>query len=375
MADQLDLSDVEFMTRGYRNRTILVFCICYPFAVIAVCLRFFARVSAKDRFWWDDWLSLAGLLMTGGFCGCALACLPSVDILDGSESITDGMIRHNAKGVYVAELFYYISQMSLKFSILMFYWRVFASTNYIRRSIHYIGACIILWFIASFLVSVFQCIPVHSVWDPAAKMRSGRRCIDFDAFYFAVSIPNILFNFILVLLPIPQVLKLKITTAQKASLILFFTLGGFVVIMSIIRVKLITEIDFATFVVNWALDNSVLWTIVETCCGVVGVCFPSLRPIMKLVPWRAFRNAFTRSYGASHDSKSKSRTGTRSRATFFDPARQRSQWSQIRSTNTEPSEEHGIRKHTRIEVSSIEMILSNNSSQAQLADSEEDSKR
>ncbi|EWZ27892.1 hypothetical protein FOZG_18405 [Fusarium oxysporum Fo47] len=376
MASQLELSDVEFMTKGYRNRTILVFSICFPLAGLTVSLRFFSRVLAKNPFWWDDWLSLTGLFMTGGFCACVLSCLPSLGLLSGKEPITNELLSHNAKGAYVAEMFYYCNQLSLKFSILMFYWRVFASSTYIRRSIYYIGVCILLWFTSAFIVSALQCVPVHANWDPIAKQRPDVKCVDLNGFFFGTSIPNIVADLVLVVLPIPQVLQLKITLTQKCFVILFFILGGFVVITSIVRLELITKVDFGTFAVNWTVDNSVLWTIVENCCGVISVCLPSLRPIIRFIPWKAFQNAFTRSYGASHESKSQSKPTARAGTNLFERSRQRSQWSQIKSTNEGQSEGHaGIRKHTEIEISSIEMASLSNSSQVRLAGVEDNSKQ
>jgi hypothetical protein len=149
-----------------------------------------------------------------------------------------------------------------------------------------------------------------------------------------------------------------------------------VVITSIVRLELITKVDFGTFAVNWTVDNSVLWTIVENCCGVISVCLPSLRPIIRFIPWKAFQNAFTRSYGASHESKSQSKPTARTSTNLFERSRQRSQWSQIESTNEGQSEGHaGIRKHTEIEISSIEMASLSNSSQVRLAGVEDNSKQ
>ncbi|KAF5964750.1 integral membrane protein [Fusarium coicis] len=368
MASQLELSDVEFMTTGYRTRSIVVFSTCFSLAVLAVALRFLSRVVAKNPFWWDDWLSLTGLFMTGGFCACVLSCLPSLGLLRGEEPINNELLSHNAKGAYVAELFYYCNQLSLKFSILMFYWRVFASSNYIRRALYYVGLCIILWFISAFIVAALQCVPVQANWDPIAKQQPNVKCVDLNGFFFGTSIPNIVADLVLVLLPIPQVLQLKITLAQKCFVILFFLLGGFVVITSIVRLQLITKVDFATFAVNWPVENSVIWTIVENCCGVVSVCLPSLRPIIRFIPWKAFQNAFTRSYGASHDSKSRSKPTVRTGPNLFDRSGQRSQWSQIESSNEAQSERQtGIRKRTDIEINSIEMGSLSNSSQVRLA--------
>ncbi|KAF5715820.1 integral membrane protein [Fusarium globosum] len=319
MASQLEVSDVEYMTTGYRNRTILVLSICFPCAVLSIVLRFSCRVLAKNPFWWDDWLSLTGLFMTGGFCACVLWCLPSLGLLAGQVPITNELLAHNSKGAYVAELFYYCNQISLKFSILFFYWRVFASSNYIRRSLRYIGVCIILWFISAFIVAVLQCVPVQANWDPIAKQQPGVKCVDLNGFFFGTSIPNITADLVLVVLPIPQVLQLKITLAQKCFVILFFVLGGL------------------------------------------------------FIPWKAFQNAFTRSYGASRESKSRSKQASRIDANLFGRSHQRSQWSQIESTNEcQPEGSAGITKQTEIEVNSIEMGSLSNSSQVRLAGSGRD---
>ncbi|CVL06459.1 uncharacterized protein FPRN_05236 [Fusarium proliferatum] len=372
MASQLKVSDVELMTIGYRNRTILMFSICFPLAVLSVSLRSLSRVLAKNPFWWDDWFALIGLFMAGGFCTCLLICLPSLDLISGKEPITTELMSHTAKVAYAAELIYYCNQLSLKFSILMFYWRIFGQSNYIRRSIYYMGVCIILWFIASFLVSALQCVPVQANWDPIAKQQPGVKCVDLNGFFFGTSIPNIMADLFLVVLPIPQVIKLKITTAQKVFVILFFILGGFVVITSIVRLELITTVNFATFAVNFSHVNAVVWTMVENCCGVISVCLPSLRPIIRFIPWKAFQNAFIRS---SQDSKSQSKQSARMDANIFGRSRQRSQWSQIESTNEGRSvAQPGITKQTEIEVNSIEMGSLSNSSQVRLAGVADDSK-
>ncbi|RBA14908.1 hypothetical protein FPRO05_13124 [Fusarium proliferatum] len=284
MASQLKVSDVELMTIGYRNRTILVFSICFPLAVLSVSLRFLSRVLAKNPFWWDDWFALIGL----------------------------------------------------------------------------------------FLVSALQCVPVQANWDPIAKQQPGVKCVDLNGFFFGTSIPNIMADLFLVVLPIPQVIKLKITTAQKVFVILFFILGGFVVITSIVRLELITTVNFATFTVNFSHVNAVVWTMVENCCGVISVCLPSLRPIIRFIPWKAFQNAFIRS---SQDSKSQSKQSARMDANIFGRSRQRSQWSQIESTNEGRSvAQPGITKQTEIEVNSIEMGSLSNSSQVRLAGAADDSK-
>ncbi|CAI6077579.1 unnamed protein product [Clonostachys chloroleuca] len=364
MAADLDVSDIKLMTKSFRARTIAVLAICYPLATIAVLLRFLSRRISKNSFWWDDWLAATGLSLnyrwhtTYYFLG-----IPHDDILDGRRKIDTALMIYNTKGAYVAELFYYLNQLSLKLSILCFYWRVFSPSNYMRRSIQVIGCFIILWFIASFIVAILQCVPIEAAWDPVVKAKPGVKCVDLNGFFFGTSVPNIVADLVLVLLPVQQVWQLNITVTQKVFIIFFFLLGGFVVITSIVRLRLLILVDFITFPINWTMDDSVVWTIVENCCGVVSVCLASLRPIIKLLPWANIQSAFGRSSGRSNGSNSATRTKT----SVFSRARHPSQWSQIDSSHEGMSQSLEARKHTTADVVSIEMQPTENSSQHELA--------
>ncbi|RYP52961.1 hypothetical protein DL768_001955 [Monosporascus sp. mg162] len=321
MVVEINVSDVKLMTRSLRERTIVIIATCYPLAVLAVAMRFVSRRIARNYFWWDDWLSVVGLTSDEIL---TVPGLPSDDVLDGKQPIETALMIYGTKGAYVAEIFYYINQCTLKFSILCFYWRVFSASNVMK-----------------FIVAILQCVPVQAIWDPAAQAQPGVKCIDLNGFFFGTSIPNILADFVLVLLPIRQVLHLNITVTQKALVIYIFLLGGF-----------------------WPMDDSVVWTVVENCCGVISICLPSLRPILKLLPWETIQQAFVRSYGTNKESG----IGTRMGNGVSNRSLHQAYWSEIESTNcVVASHPSGIRKETRVDVDSIEMQPTGNSSSEQLA--------
>lgn len=54
----------------------------------------------------------------------------------------------NSKTAYVAEIFYYTNQLSLKCSILFFYWRIFSASRPMRIAIYCVGTYVAIWFIA-----------------------------------------------------------------------------------------------------------------------------------------------------------------------------------------------------------------------------------
>ncbi|PVH91870.1 hypothetical protein DM02DRAFT_544937 [Periconia macrospinosa] len=249
---ELSSASVAHITTAYRNRTITAVSICFPLATLAVVLRFIARKIARAGIWYDDWLAFAGLV-----------CCDK-----NPEPILESTLLENAKTVYVAELFYYITQSTLKFSILAFYWRLFNIPS-IRVPIYCIASFVLAWFVASILVTAFQCVPIASLWTPA--LRASAKCVELAPFFFGTSIANILADLFLLILPVPYVWRLKITVTQKFFVIVFFLLGSFVLIASVIRLRLLLLLDLRGFLANWSVENSVL-------C----VCLPSLRPIIKL---------------------------------------------------------------------------------------------
>ncbi|EMD90173.1 hypothetical protein COCHEDRAFT_1031516 [Bipolaris maydis C5] len=145
------------------------------------------------------------------------------------------------------------------------------------------------------LVTAFQCIPVAALWTPALK--SSAKCVELVPFFFGTSVPNILADVFLLALPAPYVWSLKITLTQKTFVMGFFLLGSFVLVASIIRLVDLLHLDMNGFLANWTVSNSVVWSAVENCMGVVCICLPSLRPIIDLLPWAS---RFGKSLGSNH---------------------------------------------------------------------------
>ncbi|KAF2010837.1 hypothetical protein BU24DRAFT_46890 [Aaosphaeria arxii CBS 175.79] len=276
----LSAANVAHLTKSYRTRTIATISVCFPVAVLAVILRFTARRVARTKIWYDDWLSCAGLVLLGVFISLILVDLPDDSIIQG-DPILPSLLSAHAKTVYIAELLYYVTQLSLKASILAYYWRLFSMSS-MRVPIYFVTCFVVGWFIASILVAAFQCIPVASLWTPALK--SSAKCIQLRPFFFGVSIPNILADLFLLALPLPYVWSLKISITQRVFVIGFFLLGGFVLIASALRLPFVLRLDPNKFAANWSVDDSVLWSAIENCMGVVCVCLPSLRPVVRLFP-------------------------------------------------------------------------------------------
>ena len=123
--------------------------------------------------------------------------------------------------LYPQLLIYVIAIVLPKLAILLFYLRIFPSPNF-RLSVYLLTTFVNSWAIAVEFATMFQCTPISYFW---ARKPPGR-CINWVAFYRWASLPNILSDIIMLLLPVHSVWKVQVTFKQKMALSGLFLMGG-----------------------------------------------------------------------------------------------------------------------------------------------------
>lgn len=115
----------------------------------------------------------------------------------------------------------------IKLSILSLYKRLFPVKPMIN-AVHLVGFLVILWCFGVCLVGALTCIPVKKLWDPTVP--GG--CIDLPKFYYGLQVPNIVTDFIILVMPMKLVWDLPISRVQKMLLSGIFVLGFVYVFIS-----------------------------------------------------------------------------------------------------------------------------------------------
>ena len=123
--------------------------------------------------------------------------------------------------LYSQLLIYVIAIVLPKLAILLFYLRIFPSSNF-RLSVYFLAIFVISWAIGVEFSTIFQCTPISYAWT--RKPPGG--CINLLAFYRWVSLPNIISDVIMLVLPVHRVWKLQVTFKQKMALSGVFLMGG-----------------------------------------------------------------------------------------------------------------------------------------------------
>ena len=121
----------------------------------------------------------------------------------------------------ISAVFYLITMVSVKISILLLYCSIFPGRNFALAA-RTVAGLVVAWGVACFLVTVFSCQPVEGFWN----ITIASKCIDSKKFYVGNSVPNILMDVVILALPVGEIWKLQLTAAKKLAVIGMFGLGS-----------------------------------------------------------------------------------------------------------------------------------------------------
>lgn len=84
----------------------------------------------------------------------------------------------------------------------------------------------IAWNVAVTIVNYLQCRPLKAFWYTELQVLPTTHCLDTILCFLGNSIANCIIDFMTLVLPIQEVMKLKTTTRRKISICGIFLLGG-----------------------------------------------------------------------------------------------------------------------------------------------------
>ena len=231
-----------------------------------VFLRVVARLLSRTPFWWDDYFAFAALLtsyMTDScnFAGEILQTSPTaISIINNRSGLHYGLGRHTEelpKGLgpryllvrdsrpleqaaqlafclsltiltsllqilYILQTGYVVTVTLVKFSILLFYWRLFNPKAAFRRCVWVIGILTLAWYLATQITIWFQCTPVKFFWN---RHLPGGHCINSNLFYLVTSALLPPLDFAILFLAIPMVRQVKVSIEKRVGIVFILSLG------------------------------------------------------------------------------------------------------------------------------------------------------
>lgn len=252
-----------------------------------VIVRFVSRVIARAGFWWDDLLVVVSLALSYGPSTAMMISARYNGFGKHLWALPDP--KHNTsqflKILYIYIILYYVAVVSIKLCILTFYRRIFPVTEI--RIWLYIGYGVVgSYAIATLCSATFQCQPIHGFWDKSISSH----CVSGDDILVVPGSINAVLDAFIIALPLPLLWRLRTTHRQKGILTGIFACGGFVCIISIIRLTVLSRLE--AYDVTWNYVDAAIWSAAEPAMGVIAACIPSLRPLAAMI-WRGTHRAPT----------------------------------------------------------------------------------
>ena len=131
------------------------------------------------------------------------------------------------QSIRASDIFYFPAMGMVKISTLLLFGRIFPIQKF-HRILHAVGLFISVYSIISVIIMISQCRPLKGAWDPTFKLD----CMPLSNFLIFMGSMNVLTDFLLLCLPLPQLWKLQMRRGTKMQVIGIFSIGSLSVTQS-----------------------------------------------------------------------------------------------------------------------------------------------
>ncbi|KAL2059803.1 hypothetical protein VTL71DRAFT_10187 [Oculimacula yallundae] len=243
-------------------------------STLSIVLRIYSRGFVVKSFGWDDWCMTAILFFN---CGQQFILYYFIRY-GGGLHIAEVMTTHPEwlpkliTALFVEELFYVLMHWVIKMAFLLFYLR-FATKVFRTLVICTIGLnC--AFTVAQWLLYCLQCMPIDAFFHP--ELHPGVQCIDNKILAFLPAALNIFTDICIVVLPIQPLWSIQISLRKRLMLLSIISLGGIVVIISILRLTVLLEFQKMTDF-TYSLGKIIIISCIELEVAIMAANAPSLR--------------------------------------------------------------------------------------------------
>ncbi|KAF5230748.1 hypothetical protein FANTH_13740 [Fusarium anthophilum] len=173
--------------------------------------------------------------------------------------------------LYSSTILYDVAITALRMTFLAQYYRAFAAEE-IQKALIVATVIVSGWCLSQICIDTFFCQPISTFWNQG----NGGKCLPEDPLWYINSAGNIITDLIILVIPLPYLIKLRLASRQRYILVAIFSFGFVTCVISAIRIRYIVHSPDLT----WALSGLGAWSIAELCCGLLCACLSTLRPLI-----------------------------------------------------------------------------------------------
>ncbi len=121
---------------------------------------------------------------------------------------------------YSSIILYNTALVMVKISFLLLYRRIFAYPL-MKTVCFWFLIAITFWGVVMLVMDIVPCVPIYGYWDLDVKST----CIPLEVSWYVQSLVNIVFDFAILVMPIPAIRKLQLQLKKKLVLSAIFGIG------------------------------------------------------------------------------------------------------------------------------------------------------
>ncbi|KAH6846975.1 hypothetical protein B0I37DRAFT_134899 [Chaetomium sp. MPI-CAGE-AT-0009] len=278
-------------------------------AAITVALRIYTRrVLVRVRFF-EDYCIICAML-----CSITMSGFMGTSVINGFgrhiETVSDEELIEQGKVAIGGIIFYILTHMALKLSILLQYVRI--SVMAFERTICYVIIGILITQSLTLAgIHLGLCRPFYALWTPNVE---GAVCLNRATVYYAQLGITIGMDFLVLIAPLFILRHLSLPWTQKFMILIVLSFGGMACIISVLRLLTVVK---STQSKDSTYDKvgSALYGVIEPNLGIFCASIVTLKPLFNhIAPRFSQRMDLTDNYDGAGRENGENTTTRRSRA-------------------------------------------------------------
>ncbi|OBS22798.1 hypothetical protein FPOA_09124 [Fusarium poae] len=259
-------------------------------SILCTVIRIYTKAFLIKQFSPEDWLSLTSFIIYIVYFGIGHHALMSAFGQDIWQVNAEDL-SHALKLFYIDCPFYSLLMGMTKVTIILFY---------IRLCHVYTRFCQVCWAIIVMVclntvifmfLNIFQCAPIHWNWNRFSGNDVDFKCMDLNKLQWSINITNIIFDVVVLALPIPLVWRMRSTFRRKLAIIFMFSLGVVVLVASCLKMRYNILYGHSTNI-TWDYMDLMVWAGIESSVSIAAPCLPTVRLFLHKVFPQSFGRMF-----------------------------------------------------------------------------------
>ncbi|CDM37566.1 hypothetical protein DTO013E5_7646 [Penicillium roqueforti] len=286
-----------------RTGLIVMTSIFFLTGIFAVSLRFYSRRLSKVPLGLDDWFALSSLFFVLALNGIFLSGVIQ-GAITGHSIVLNNWPQPSALEVLVQKYKYAFQTTEkiafglIKTSILLLWKRMLSPIRSFQLLCWVMIGIVAAWSISFFFATLFQC-GTHWDWNWAPIGFFLTECTDTLNMLTVFCGTDVLTDFVIMLMPVPIIWKLKMSVKKKIGVTSVFMVGIFTIGAGVARtyIYLVTSYDKEDnldFIADFTLF--ILWSEIEVNVAMIVCCMPVFGPVLGQC-----RDTLYRRFGRSKD--------------------------------------------------------------------------